>query len=85
MLSLMLVVTCLGFVVAGTLFFLIFTGSLLLYLELWSIMIVVLVLLPDPLVWSAGALPKRRRFVHAVRGPGFFAWATWYLGFGLGS
>ena len=22
---------------------------------------------PDPLVWSAGALPKRRRFVHAVR------------------
>ena len=23
---------------------------------------------PDPLVWSAGALPKRRRLVHAVRG-----------------
>ena len=22
---------------------------------------------PDPLVWSAGALPKRRRLVHAVR------------------
>ena len=21
---------------------------------------------PDPLVWSAGALPKRRRFVHSV-------------------
>ena len=36
---------------------------------------------PDPLVWSAGALPKRRRLVHAVRGPCFSAWATWYLGF----
>ena len=24
-------------------------------------------LAPDPLVWSAGALPKRRRLVHAVR------------------
>ena len=22
---------------------------------------------PDPLVWSAGALPKRRRLVHAWR------------------
>ena len=22
---------------------------------------------PDPMVWSAGALPKRRRLVHAVR------------------
>ena len=22
---------------------------------------------PDPLVWSAGSLPKRRRLVHAVR------------------
>ena len=22
---------------------------------------------PDPVVWSAGALPKRRRLVHAVR------------------
>ena len=26
---------------------------------------------PDPLVWSAGALPKRRRLVHAVRDRGF--------------
>ena len=26
---------------------------------------------PDPLVWSAGALPKRRRFVHAVRDRAF--------------
>ena len=34
---------------------------------------------PDPLVWSAGALPKRRRLVHAVRDRAFFARATWYL------
>ena len=27
---------------------------------------------PDPLVWSAGALPKRRRVVHAVRDHAFF-------------
>ena len=26
---------------------------------------------PDPLVWSAGALPKRRRVVHAVRNHAF--------------
>ena len=26
---------------------------------------------PDPLVWSAGALPKRRRLVHAVRNRAF--------------
>ena len=26
---------------------------------------------PDPLVWSAGALPKRRRLVHAVRDQAF--------------
>ena len=26
---------------------------------------------PVPLVWSAGALPKRRRLVHAVRDPAF--------------
>ena len=26
---------------------------------------------PDPLVWSAGALPKRRRLVHAVRDRAF--------------
>ena len=26
---------------------------------------------PDPLVWSAGALPKRHRLVHAVRGRAF--------------
>ena len=38
---------------------------------------------PDPLVWSAGALPKRRRLVHAVRDRAFFAWAAWYLGFGM--
>ena len=37
----------------------------------------------DPLVWSAGALPKRRRLVHAVRDRAFFAWAAWYLAFGM--
>ena len=26
---------------------------------------------PDPLVWSAGALPKRRRLVYAVRDRAF--------------
>ena len=36
---------------------------------------------PDPLVWSAGALPKRRRLVHSVRDRAFFAWTTWSLGF----
>ena len=40
---------------------------------------------PDPLVWSAGAHPKRRRLVHAVRDRAFFARATWYLGFGMDS
>ena len=40
---------------------------------------------PDPLVWSADAHPKRRRLVHAVRDRAFFAWATWYLGFRMGS
>ena len=35
---------------------------------------------PDPLVWSAGALPKRRRLVSGGSGSGFFARATWYLG-----
>ena len=39
---------------------------------------------PDPLVWSAGAFPKRRRLVHAVRDRAFFAWPAWYLGFGMG-
>ena len=39
---------------------------------------------PDPLVWSAGAHPKRRRLVHAVRDRFFFAWAAWYWGFGVG-
>ena len=35
---------------------------------------------PDPLVWSAGALPKRRRLVHAVRDRAFL---PWYLAFGM--
>ena len=29
---------------------------------------------PDPLVWSAGALHKRRRLVHAVRDRAFLPW-----------
>ena len=29
---------------------------------------------PDPLVWSAGALPKRRRLVHAVLDRAFLHW-----------
>ena len=38
---------------------------------------------PDPLVWSAGALPKRRRLVQAIRDRTFSAWATWYLALGM--
>ena len=34
---------------------------------------------PDPMVWSAGANPKRRRLVHAVRDRAFLP-ATWSLG-----
>ena len=71
LLSLMLVVTCLGSVVAGTLLFLIFIGCSLLFSR-------AVVnhdgrdgTAPDPLVWSAGALPKRRRLVHAVRDRAF--------------
>ena len=70
--SLMLVVTCLGSVVAGSLLFLTFIGSSLLFLR-------AVVnhdgrdgTAPDPLVWSAGAHPKRRRLVHAVRDRAFF-------------
>ena len=49
-LSLMLVVFCLGFVVAGTLLFLTFIGFSLPFLELWLIMIVGMVLLLNPFV-----------------------------------
>ena len=38
---------------------------------------------PDPLVWSAGALRKRRRLVHAVRDRAFFARSSWHLEFWL--
>ena len=38
---------------------------------------------PDLVVWSAGAHPKRRRLVHAVRDRAFLP-AAWYLGFGVG-
>ena len=55
-----------GFLVAGAPLFLTFIGSSL----LWSIMIVGMVLLLI-LVWSAGAPPKRRRLVHAVRDRAF--------------
>ena len=34
----------------------------------------------DPLVWSAGPLPTRRRLVHAVRDHAFFAWTSGHLG-----
>ena len=82
-LSLMLVAICPGFVVAGTLSFLTFIG--------FFIAISRAVVnhdgrdgtAPDPLVWSAGALPKRRRLVHAVRDQAFLP-GTWYLGFGMG-
>ena len=67
LLSLMLVVTCLGFVVAGSL--------IILDLHRFFIVIARAVVdhdglggtAPDPLIWSAGSLPKRRRLVHAVR------------------
>ena len=39
---------------------------------------------PDPLVWSAGALPKRRRPGSCGSGQGSLVWAAWYLGFGVG-
>ena len=54
--------------VAGTLTFIDFS---LPFLELWSIMMVGDGTAPDPLVWSAGAHPKRRRLVHAVRDRAF--------------
>ena len=68
----MLVVTCLGFVLAGTLLFLTFIVFSLLFLVPWLTMMVLVVLLLIHLVWSAGALPKRRRLVHAVRDRAFF-------------
>ena len=68
-LSLMLVVICLGFVVAGTLLFLTFIGSSLPLLELWSIMVVGMVLL---LILQYGPL------VPSPRGVG------WFTRFGTG-
>ena len=67
MLSLILVVTSLGSVVAGTLLSLIFI--------VFFIAISRAVVnhdgrdgtAPNPLVWPAGAPPKRRRVIHAVR------------------
>ena len=67
MLSLRSVAICLGYVDVGILSFLIFID--------FFIAVSGAVVnhdgrdgtAPDPLVWSAGALPKRRRLVHAVR------------------
>ena len=67
MVSLMLVVIGLGSVVAGTLSFLIFIGSSLLFSRAVVNHDGSDGTAPDPLVWSAGALTKRRRLVHAVR------------------
>ena len=36
---------------------------------------------PDPLAWSAGALSKRRRLVHAVRDRAFLHGPLGILGF----
>ena len=63
LLSLMLVATCLGFVVAGTLLFLIFIFFSLPYLVLWSIMMVGMILL---LILLCGLL------VLFLRGVGWF-------------
>ena len=70
-LSLMLVVICLGSVVDGTLLFLAFIGFFI------AISRVVVDhagrdgTAPDSFVWSAGARPKRRRLVHAIRDRAF--------------
>ena len=79
----MLVVICLGFVVAGTL--------LVLDLHRFFIAISRAVVIhdgrdgstPDPIVWSAGTPPIRRRLVHCGSGQSFLAWAAWYWGFGV--
>ena len=70
--SSMLVGICLRYVGVGILFFLIFIGFSLPFLELWSTMHDGRDgTAPDPLVLFAGALPKRRRLVHAVRDRAF--------------
>ena len=55
----------------------------LLILVLWSIMMVGTVLLLIHL-YGLLVISKRRRLAHAVRDRFFFAWAAWYLGFGMG-
>ena len=69
MLSLMLVVICLGFVVAGTLSFLIFIGFSSPFLELRSTMMVGMVLLP--ILWFGLLVPSSRG-------------AGWFMLFGSG-
>ena len=39
----------------------------------------------DPVVWSVGCCPKRRKVVHAVRDRAFLPGSGWYLGSGSGS
>ena len=64
----MLVVTCLGFVDAGILslhrFFIAISRAVVNHDLSGGTS-------PDPLVWSVGARPKRRRLVHAVRDRAF--------------
>ena len=71
MLSLMLVVLCPGFVVAGTLLFLTFIGFSLPFLGLWSIMMVGKVLLLILWYGLLVLIPRKRRLVHAVRDRAF--------------
>ena len=70
LLLLMLVGIFLGFMARGILSFLTFIVFSLPFLVLWLIMMILVVLLLI-LVWSAGALRKRRRLVHAVRDRAF--------------
>ena len=84
MLFLMLVVTSLEFAGVGILFLWSYiAASSLPSLVWWSIMVILLELHPDPIVCSAGALPKRRRLVRAVRhyavlpGPAFIWTSDW--------
>ena len=71
LLLLMLVGTCLGFVVAGTLSSLIFIVFFISIARAVGHHDDLGGSAPDLLVWSAGALRKRRRLVHAVRDSAF--------------
>ena len=71
LLSLMLVVTCLGVVVSGTLSFLTFIDFSLLFLVLWLIMMVLVVLLLTLLSGLLVLFIRGRRQVFAVRDRAF--------------